>query len=63
MAEKARIPKFKSEREEAEWWDSHPEVITHLFLKARKSGTIKRMPVVRGATRQPGPQPLAVDSL
>ena len=47
----ARIPAFKSERQEAEWWDSHPEVITGLFLKARKEGKIKRLPVVRGLTK------------
>jgi predicted DNA binding CopG/RHH family protein len=51
MAVETRIPKFKSESQEAEWWDAHPEVITELFLKARKEGKIKRLPVVRGATR------------
>jgi hypothetical protein len=48
---KTRIPRFKSEREEAEWWDKHPEVITQLFLKAKKDGKIKRLPMVRGATK------------
>ena len=42
----AVIPKFSSEAEEAAWWDAHPEVITELFLKARKEGRIKRLPVV-----------------
>jgi predicted DNA binding CopG/RHH family protein len=51
MPVKIRIPTFKSEKEEAEWWDAHPEVITALFLKARKEGKIKRLPVIRGATR------------
>jgi predicted DNA binding CopG/RHH family protein len=51
MATKAGIPRFKSEREEAEWWDAHPEVIAELFLKAKKEGKIKRLPVRRGATR------------
>ncbi len=50
MALKIRIPKFKSEKEEAEWWDAHPEVITELFLKARREGKIKRLPAVRDAT-------------
>jgi predicted DNA binding CopG/RHH family protein len=45
------IPKFKTEKQEAEWWDAHPEVITELFLKAKKEGRIKRLPVVRGATK------------
>ena len=48
---KIAIPKFKSEKEEAAWWDAHPEVITALFLRAKKEGKIKRLPVVRGATR------------
>ena len=46
-----RIPRFKSEKEEARWWDAHPEVITALFLKARKEGKIERLPVMRGATK------------
>lgn len=48
---KTAIPKFKSEKEEAEWWDVHPDVITELFLKAKKEGKIKRLPALRGATK------------
>ena len=51
MATKTAVPRFKSEQEEAEWWDAHPEIITALFLKAKKEGKIKRLPVVRGATK------------
>ncbi|MBI4873193.1 MAG: hypothetical protein HY822_01025 [Acidobacteria bacterium] len=51
MTTRIRIPKFKSEREEAEWWDAHPDVVTELFLKAKREGKIKRLPVVRGATK------------
>jgi predicted DNA binding CopG/RHH family protein len=51
MAVKRTMPGFKSEQEEAAWWDAHPEVITELFLKARKEGRIKRLPVVRGVTK------------
>ena len=51
MATRTAIPRFKSEKEEAAWWDAHPEVITRLFLKARKEGKIKRLPVVRGTTK------------
>jgi hypothetical protein len=51
MAAKTTMPVFRSEREEAEWWDAHPEVITRLFLKAKKEGRIKRLPAVRGATK------------
>jgi len=51
MAARVRIPKFKSEKEEADWWDAHPEVITELFLQAKKEGRLKRLPPARGATR------------
>ena len=51
MATKSAVPKFKSDKEEAEWWDAHPEVVTELFLKAQKEGKIQRLPVVRGATK------------
>jgi len=51
MERKIRIPRFKSEREEAELWDAHPEVITELFLRARKKGKLTRLPVAGGATR------------
>lgn len=51
MITKARTPEFKSEKEEAEWWDAHPEVITDLFVKAGKAGKISRLPVQRGATK------------
>ena len=51
MPGRIAIPKFKSEGEEARWWDSHPEVITALFLKAKKEGRIERLPRMRGATK------------
>jgi intein-encoded DNA endonuclease-like protein len=50
MATKVRIPRFKSEGEEAKWWDSHPEVITRLFLQAKKEGKLKRLSATRGVT-------------
>ena len=51
MATKIRIPKFKSEKEEADWWDAHPEVITELFLRAKKAGKLRRLPRARGTTK------------
>jgi predicted DNA binding CopG/RHH family protein len=51
MTAKTRIPNFRSEKEEAQWWDAHPEVVTELFIQAKKEGKIKRLPVVRGATK------------
>src|SRR5947209_4869508 len=51
MMPATKIPKFKSEKDEAEWWDTHPEVITELFLRAKKAGKLKRLPLVRSATK------------
>jgi len=31
---KTVIPRFDSEKEEAEWWDAHPEVATRLLKHA-----------------------------
>jgi len=45
---KKAIPKFRSEKEEAEWWDAHPGVATRLLRQALKEGTVQRRP---GATR------------
>ena len=52
MAAKPLVPRFKSEQQEAEWWDAHPELITDLFLKAKTEGTINRLPMVRDVTKQ-----------
>jgi hypothetical protein len=51
MSAKVRIPKFKSEKQEAEWWDAHPEVITRLFLQAKREGRLRRLPPARGTTK------------
>lgn len=39
---KMTIPKFRSEKQEAEWWDAHPEVATRLLKKALKQGAVQR---------------------
>jgi len=44
MPARIAVPKFKSEWDEAQWWDAHPEVVTALFLKAKKEGRIERLP-------------------
>ena len=36
------IPKFSTEKEEAEWWEAHPGVATRLLKKALKQGTVQR---------------------
>lgn len=36
------IPSFRTEAEEAEWWDRHPGVATELMSRALKSGNARR---------------------
>lgn len=36
------IPRFKSEAEEAAWWDEHPDFLADQFEKAAKKGRIMR---------------------
>jgi hypothetical protein len=36
------IPKFRSEGEEADWWDAHPHVATEIMKRTIKSGKAKR---------------------
>ena len=44
-------PKFKSEAEEAAWWDAHPDFIVEQFEKAAKEGRLLRgIPKSRSVT-------------
>ena len=50
------IPKFRTEAEEAEWWDSHPEVATEIMKRAIKSGKARRpVPLKTVTMRLPVP--------
>ena len=44
------IPKFCSEADEAEWWDSHPEVATEIMKRALKSGKARRVVSLKTVT-------------
>jgi predicted DNA binding CopG/RHH family protein len=46
-----KVPKFKSEAEEAEWWDRNPDFIADQVDQAAKQGRILRGLPGRGATR------------
>ena len=46
-----KIPRFKSEAQEAEWWDKNHDFIADQFEKAAKEGRILRGLPGRGATR------------
>lgn len=39
------IPSFKTEAEEAEWWDSHLDLVADAFEQAAASGTLMRSPM------------------
>ncbi len=50
------IPKFRSESEEAAWWDRHPEVATEILKRALKSGKARRgVPLKTVTMRLPVP--------
>ena len=44
------IPRFKTEAEEAEWWDAHPEVATEIMKRAMKSGKARRAVPLKAVT-------------
>src|SRR5438876_3349126 len=46
-----QMPKFKSEAEEADWWDRNPDFIAAQFERAAKEGRILHGLPGRGATR------------
>jgi predicted DNA binding CopG/RHH family protein len=47
----AKMPKFKSEAEEAAWWDQNPGFIAAQFEKASKEGRVVRGLPRRAPTR------------
>jgi predicted DNA binding CopG/RHH family protein len=49
MPENRVLPEFKSEAEEAEWWDSHQDEIFSDFEKAAAEGRLGRGTVARKA--------------
>jgi predicted DNA binding CopG/RHH family protein len=47
MSEDLKIPDFKNETEEAQWWDSHEDEIDRAFEQAAAKGTLGRGTVKR----------------
>lgn len=41
-AERPKVPKFKSEAEEARWWDEHKEMVKENLIQAMRDGTAQR---------------------
>jgi len=58
------IPKFRTEAEEAQWWDRHPEVATEIMKRALKSGKARRrVPLKTVTMRLPVPDIEAAQNL
>ena len=58
------IPKFRTEAEEAEWWDSHPDAATEIMKRALKSGKARRAVPLKAVTmRLPVPDSKAAQDL
>ena len=50
------IPKFRTEAEEAQWWDTHPGAATEIMQRALKSGKARRaVPLKTVTMRLPVP--------
>ena len=58
------IPKFRTEAEEAQWWDRHPEAATEIMKRALKSGKARRLVPLKTVTmRLPVPDIKAAQNL
>jgi predicted DNA binding CopG/RHH family protein len=58
------IPNFRTEAQEADWWDTHPEVATEIMKRAIKSGKAKRKAPLKTVTmRLPVPDIEAAQDL
>ena len=56
LKKQTTIPKFRTEGEEAEWWDSHPDVATEIMKRALESGKARRaVPLKTVTMRLPVP--------
>lgn len=44
------IPRFKTESEEAAWWDAHPEVATEIMKRAVRAGKARRAVPLKAVT-------------
>jgi predicted DNA binding CopG/RHH family protein len=49
MTKTVETPEFKSEAEEAAWWDSHPDETLAMFKQAEADGSLGRGTLARRA--------------
>lgn len=57
---KMERPEFKSEQEEAEWWDSHPEFIAELMRRAQAEGKLTRGVIAANLARAAATKPITL---
>ena len=58
------VPRFRTEAEEAAWWDAHPEVATKIMERAIRSGKARRaVPLKTVTMRLPLPDLKAAQEL
>ena len=58
------IPKFRTEAQEAKWWDSHPDAATEIMKRALKAGKARRtVPTKTVTMRLPVPDIKAAQDL
>ena len=41
-SERPKVPKFKSEADEARWWDEHKAMVEENLIQAMRDGTAQR---------------------
>ena len=64
LKKQTTIPEFRTEVEEVEWWDSHPDVATEIMKRALKSGKARRaVPLKTVTMRLPVPDIKAAQDL
>lgn len=51
---------FKSEREEAEWWDTHREAVDDFIERAEKSGAVTRGRLARAVAASRSTTPVSI---
>jgi len=57
------VPKFATEKEEAEWWDANPDLVTELFMRAAAKGRPTRESGSNGSSPKPDRVALTADDL
>lgn len=50
LKKRTPIPQFRTEAQEAEWWDSHPEAATEIMKLAIKAGKSRRVVPLKTVT-------------